>query len=557
METFGRFRDLVPLGEGGMGRVFLARAVGPGGFAKPVVLKRMHESLARVPELVERFLDEARLQANLVCPNIVQVLDFGRMGETYFLVLEYVHGIDLGLLLRESKGPLPVGVAVRIALDVCRGLDYAHRARGQTGERLDLVHRDVSPQNVLVSFEGDVKLGDFGLARTGSADDVRPGAIYGKPAYLAPEQARGAAIDARADMFALGTVLYFELTGQSPFRGESRTETLAKVLKAEVRPIEELRPEVSPSLARLVRRAMQADPDQRFPDAAAMLAELEAVALACGKDAGVRAVRDQVQALLPGAAERDPWSGSRARGPVLLELSRLVAEDGITVLTEADREASDLRVARAARAQSSRRRWGILAAAISTVVLVAVAVGMGKATPPSRSDRAERSTAAAADHEGSPRSTRGGTSVGPVDGPAEADADPRTPRAEGGEGSSRPATSPAPAPGAPRSGDAARSADAGRQAPRKAAPRATAGPPTPPPEPAAPPATGRLRVGTTPGWGWVFVDGRRVGTTPLDVVVEAGVRQVKVVGGRTGRERDLPVRVDAGRTGSVFLESFE
>jgi serine/threonine-protein kinase len=533
--TFGRFRDLLPLGEGGMGQVFLARAVGPGGFVKPVVLKRMHVALAKVPELVERFLREARIQASLMSPNIVQVLDFGRMDDTYFLVLEYVHGVDLGVLLRTSEAPLPIGVAVRIALDVCRGLEYAHRARDASGAPLALVHRDVSPANVLVSYEGDAKVGDFGLVQSSTGDAARGGVIYGKPAYLSPEQARGEGVDVRGDLFSLGTVLYFELTGIEPFRAGTRAETMSKVLAAAPEPVEAVRSDVPPALAAIVGRAMQPRPEDRFSDAAEMLSALESVAHELGAAASSRAVREHVRALCPGAADRDPWSAD-ARFQAL-ELRRLVAEDGVTVLTAAESGKP--------APPSARARWPWIAATgLAGAIVLFAAVIASSGGPADEATRAPR------------------------------DAEERTSPPEALGAKAPPASEPRPAPdprtnvpAAPSGGpEAAPPAGHGPRPPSGR--RATPGPvPTEPPTSAAagetaapivePRRTGRLRVGATPGWGWVSVDGRRVGTTPLDVEVEAGSRVVRVVGGRSGREHEQSVRVDEGATRSLFLESFE
>jgi serine/threonine-protein kinase len=531
-----------------MGQVFLARAVGPGGFAKPVVLKRMHLALAKIPELVDRFLREARIQANLVCPSIVQVLDFGRMDDTYFLVLEYVHGVDLGVLLKKSctpsggvrhPGPLPVGVAVRIALDVCRGLDYAHRARDPSGAPLGLVHRDVSPPNVLVSFEGDAKLGDFGIVHANAGGAAQPGVIVGKPAYLSPEQARGESVDPRSDLFALGTVLYFELTGVEPFRGPTRAATLERVQRASVEPVESSRPDVPPALREILRRAMQRDPADRYPDAATMLAALETVALDLGAAATGRAVQGRMQELFPGAAERDPWASGGAR-PQALELSRLVAEDGVTVLTTAE-------PIRGARVPIAHRRWAWLAgtgvAAAAALVLALGTTSGGHSTerhPPARAVGMP-----ARGLGGAPRAVVRARSADPPRAPA--DPPPATP------------------PRAPAAPPLTRTP--GRSPDRRPPPVVAPEPPPPQraslvgdpgPAPAIDPLpTGRLRVGSTPGWGWVWVDGRRVGTTPLDIEVEAGPRRVKVVGGRTGREQEFPIRVEPGATRALQLEPFE
>jgi serine/threonine protein kinase len=212
-DWLGRYRIVRPLGEGGMGRVFLGEAAGPSGFHRRVVIKLVKDTLD--PALAQALTDEARLAAKLVHRNIVPVLDFEEANGQRLVILEHVDGIDLGHLL-SARRKLPWQIAVYVASEVAAGLDYAHRKTDDAGRPLGVVHRDVSPANILLSWEGEVKLTDFGVAQLARTVG---GGLAGKRGYMAPEQARGEAVDARADLFALGAVLYEAVAGEPLGRG--------------------------------------------------------------------------------------------------------------------------------------------------------------------------------------------------------------------------------------------------------------------------------------------------------------------------------------------------
>jgi hypothetical protein len=304
-------------------------------------------------------------------------------------------------------------------------------------------------------------------------------------------------------------------------RGTDRAETLRKTLRGEVEPVERRRSDLPAPLAALVARALDPDPDRRFPDAATMRSELDAIAVSLGPTATIGAVRDRMQALFAGAAERDPWAGQK--GPVTLELSRLVAEGGITVLT-----AHDVPVPR--RWRRGLARLGALAIA---ALAIALAAGASRPGPGEAQPRPRR-----VDSLPAPRPAR----------PA------REPEAD------RPRRPELPAPAAPAPPSSEVPDRPARETVRRSAPaRARAAPPSPAPnaEPSPPVRTGRLRVGTSPGWGWVWVDGRRLGSTPLDVELVAGPHRLRVVADRSGRDRDLSVVVEPDGIRTVFLEPFE
>ncbi|WP_257449704.1 serine/threonine protein kinase [Archangium lipolyticum] len=266
---FGRYRLLKLLGQGGMGEVHLALGPGVEGVEKRLAIKRLLPAVAEDGGLVERFLDEARIAVTLSHGNIVPVFEVGRVGREYFLVMECIDGTDLRRLLQHLDAGgrrLPVPLALYIALCVCQALDYVHRKVGPEGRPLGLVHRDVSPQNILVGFDGEVKLTDFGIARVaGRRQHTATGNLVGKFAYMSPEQASGLPLDGRTDQFALGIVLHEMLTGRRLFDGESDLALLRQVQQATIAVPSSLCPEVPPELDTLVMRMLARDPGARYP----------------------------------------------------------------------------------------------------------------------------------------------------------------------------------------------------------------------------------------------------------------------------------------------------
>ena len=266
--TFGRYELLKRLAGGGMGEVFLARQRGLHGFQKLLVLKTLLPHLSEDEELITMFKDEARVTAQLIHPNICQVFEFDQAAGVYYMAMEYLRGEDLRRLWRacESAGRrLPVPLVCRIVADAASGLDFAHGLRDAEGAPYQIVHRDISPQNVFVTFEGGVKIIDFGVAKAaGRAQHTRTGALKGKYGYMSPEQAAGLAVDNRSDVFALGVVLHELLTGRRLFKAESDVQTLARVCACEVPPPSELNPQLPPGLDPIVLRALRKDPGERF-----------------------------------------------------------------------------------------------------------------------------------------------------------------------------------------------------------------------------------------------------------------------------------------------------
>jgi serine/threonine protein kinase len=264
----GRYVIRKKLAEGGMAEIFLAQSRGPEGFEKQVVIKRIRSVLADDPSFVQMFIAEARVASRLNHANIVHIFDFDRHDDSYYLAMEYVRGKSLADVHRRARDegrPFPQLLAAQVALEVARGLAYAHKLT-EHGQPLGLVHRDVTPHNVLVSFEGAVKLTDFGIAKASNRASTA-GMLKGKFAYMSPEQARGEPVDARTDIFALGITSWELLTGTRLFDGESDVAVLRAVQGRPIPSPRDLNPAVDPDLSALVLRALQRDPAQRYQSA--------------------------------------------------------------------------------------------------------------------------------------------------------------------------------------------------------------------------------------------------------------------------------------------------
>jgi serine/threonine protein kinase len=282
----GKYRVVRRLAVGGMAEIYLAQSRGIEGFAKYVVLKRILPQYANSDTFVKLFLNEARVTASLDHPNIASVYDIGAVDGVYFFAMEYLHGEDLGHILREMvsrRERIPLEHALTIGVGVAAGLHAAHEKKGTDGKGLGIVHRDVSPSNVVVTFDGGVKLVDFGVAKlTAQADLTRTGTLKGKVSYMSPEQCNNDPIDRRSDLFALGVLLY-ELTTQTRlFRGDSEAATLKMVLDARIPPPSSRVSEYPPELEAIVMRSLARDREERFANARDLQVALESVARSRG-----------------------------------------------------------------------------------------------------------------------------------------------------------------------------------------------------------------------------------------------------------------------------------
>jgi serine/threonine protein kinase len=267
------------LAEGGMGVVYEAVQLGAGNFRKVVAVKLIREEYSAIEEFQNNFIGEARLVADLIHTNIVQTYHLGKIGGQYFMVMEFVRGVNLEQFIeqhRRQRVAIPVDLAVFIVSRVARGLAYAHTKCDREGVHLNIVHRDIGPKNVLMALEGDVKLTDFGIAKALNLMYNEEGkVIAGKDEYLSPEQANYGITDARADLFPLGIVLTELLLGRNIFRSADRAQSRRNILNLPIPTFGTLRPDIDAKLEAIIQRALTRDRDQRFQSALEMLTELE------------------------------------------------------------------------------------------------------------------------------------------------------------------------------------------------------------------------------------------------------------------------------------------
>jgi eukaryotic-like serine/threonine-protein kinase len=278
-----RYELMGEIASGGMATVYLARLTGMGGFQRFVAMKRLHPHLASEKEFVEMFLDEARIAARIHHPNVVPILEVGASTVGYYLVMEYIEGDTLARLLARAASTgkrLPVSIALRIAIDMLSGLHAAHELHDDQNQPVHLVHRDVSPQNVLVGQDGIARITDFGVARAASRlTATRVGQLKGKIAYMAPEQAAGAEdLDRRADVFSSGIVIWEALAQKRLFKAENEAATLSRVMTEPVPLLFQIAPQVSKEVSGIVMRALDRDVNKRFLSCAAFADALEAAA---------------------------------------------------------------------------------------------------------------------------------------------------------------------------------------------------------------------------------------------------------------------------------------
>jgi serine/threonine protein kinase len=412
-----RYELVAELASGGMATVYLGRILGVGGFERFVAIKRLHPHLGADESFVKMLLDEARLVANIRHPNVVPVLEVGGGDDGYYLVMEYIEGETLGAVLSLSTRMgkrLPAKVAVRVVLDTLAGLHAAHEMVDQNGDPLGLVHRDVSPQNILLDVHGVSRIADFGVAHaTSRLGSTRAGQLKGKVAYMAPEQARGEAVTRRADVFAAGIVLWEALCMKRLFLAENEAITLNRLIFEDIPKLRAGNPAMPASLEQVLDRALDRDASRRFSTAAEFASELESVCRAARMlgdtndvkafveetiGEGVEQRRNAIRAHLsfidqPRGDAIDPRSGVSVR-PVrpepVVPPGSTVSSAIMTVPAVAD-DAEPLGVEdivsrtgpalEQAQARPTRRGWPVLAVAMSVVALGAVIVAVLAARP--------------------------------------------------------------------------------------------------------------------------------------------------------------------------------
>jgi len=376
----GRYELVYEIAAGGMASVYVARAHGVGGFERTVAIKVPHPHLRRDPEFGSMFLDEARLAARIHHPNVVGVLDFGDAGSLY-LVMEYIEGDHLAALIRaaSAKGQrLPVGVALRIVLDTLEGLHAAHELVDDDGNRLNIVHRDTSPQNILVGIDGISRITDFGIARAEARASVtRDGQVKGKLAYIAPEQLASLPVTRQADVFGTGVLLWEALVGLRLFRADSEAETVNRVLKADVPVPSSLVPDLPAALDAIVMKALARNQVDRFESAAAFADAIEksgvpieshrAVASCVeellGESIALR--RDAVTRLARAGAPRDPTVSAGHR--------RSAAIDEAETKFDVSEHVPSVQLAK------QSRRWYVVAGALLVAALLVAVLARPRA----------------------------------------------------------------------------------------------------------------------------------------------------------------------------------
>ncbi len=306
----GRYSLLGKIASGGMAEVYLARQEGPKGFSKTVVVKRILPAFASKPEFVRMFLDEARLAALVNHPNVSAIYELGEepKGAGYFIAMEYIDGCDLRRVVAkavEAGSRLPPTLCGKVIAEAAAGLHHAHELHGQGDEPLAIVHRDVSPENILVGYGGQVKVVDFGIAKAAHLESkTRTGQIKGKISYLSPEQLLGKEIDRRADVWALGVTLYWACSGLKPFAGKTEGEVLQQILNVEPPPLKKVLPGAPKALERILERALEKDPDDRYSTARALQDDLEGWLAESTPRVTNASLADRMNALFP--PKRDP-----------------------------------------------------------------------------------------------------------------------------------------------------------------------------------------------------------------------------------------------------------
>jgi serine/threonine protein kinase len=359
----GKYEILKRLATGGMAEIFLARVSGLPGFTKMVVIKRILPQLATKSDFIEMFLDEARIAATLQHPNVVQMYDVGVVDGNYFIAMEYLHGEDVRSLqktLWKREEKVPLEHALNIVIGVCSGLHYAHEKVGFDGKPLNIVHRDVTPQNIIVTYEGGVKLLDFGIAKASNRfGETRFGTLKGKVPYMSPEQCRGEALDRRSDIFSLGIMLYELTLGRKLYKGASDFEVLKQIVEGTVAKPHEIDPGYDRELEAIVMRALEKERDKRYQTARELQTELETLVRQAQLYVSPIALQQFMEKTFGRKIEA--WREAQAQG---LSLDQHLQHATVTddqILDDEDLEEIDARDAEAEE-QAARERAALKAA---------------------------------------------------------------------------------------------------------------------------------------------------------------------------------------------------
>ena len=327
---FGKYLLLDRVNIGGMAEVWRAKTFGAGGFERLVAIKRILPNIAEDEEFISMFIDEAKITVQLTHANIAQIHELANLSNSYFIAMEYVSGKDMRAVFdrcRKKGEPAPIPLTCYLIAKCCEGLDYAHRAKDRQGRDMNIVHRDVSPQNALISYDGEVKVIDFGIAKAaGKATKTQAGILKGKFGYMSPEQIRGLPLDRRSDVFAIGVCLYEMLTGERLFVGDSDFSVLEKVRKVEVLPPSHFNRKIPEPLERIVMKALAKDVDDRYQYASDLAMDLQGFMYSTGARFGERDLSQFMKATFAEDYEKE-----KAR---LAEYAEIKAPEGMALAAE-------------------------------------------------------------------------------------------------------------------------------------------------------------------------------------------------------------------------------
>jgi len=496
MERFGNYVLLERVATGGMAEVYRAVAVGTAGFSRQVAIKRILPHLTENESVTTMLVEEAKIASTLSHPNIIRITELGREKDTYFIAMDFVAGQPLSQLCTASVRSgveLPVGVCFHIVHQALQGLQYAHQRKDSLGKPMGLIHRDISPQNIMVTYDGAVLLVDFGIAKAAHAPTkTLAGGLKGKPGYMSPEVVRGKPATQSLDVYAMGIVLY-ELLARRPMReAENDYEMLDIVREGTFTPLNQLRPDLPADVVALVHQALAPSVDDRWPDTSALLTAVEHVMGVHGWRYGAPQVAALLTTLFPDEIAKEE-DASRRFHPVIEELMQAGPDDIARILR---------RLEPGTAPPASRRTWVLAAAALSAVVGIGVVAAVRQDTP----------------------------SANPVvDQPPEVTPVPAS-------SSSAP---PAPSSAAPASSSAPVAAveeETPRSSRRHKSPKGAGKP-------------GQLTLTSRP-WARVFIDGKDTGKfTPLvEYEIPAGKHDVKLVNDATGLSATFQVTIRAGAT---------
>jgi serine/threonine protein kinase len=582
-EAFGKYYLVDKIAVGGMAEIFKARTFGHGGFENLFVVKRILAHMSDNEQFVQMFLDEARVTALLQHANVVRVWEFGKIASNYFLAMDCVEGKDSKLILRklfERRKMLPREFAVYIAMEAAKGLDYAHKKSTNAGQALHIVHRDVSPSNILVSYAGEVKVADFGIVQASTVVETQTkGTLKGKIEYMSPEQALGQDLDRRSDIFSLGIVLWEMLTGRRAFKTDNEVKTLDKVRNVEIERAAVVNPAVPARLSDIVARCMEKDPADRYQDARELHSDLLSFLYPATPDVVQQSLAHFMQELFA-----EEIATERARVEEGTRVAREMHEAEPTVDLQEDWEEnqrgnSSPTVAPAPPAAPASKLplvLGLLALGAGVLAIGGAALYVLNRQPET----------VVVEKEAPVPPTSVSLKVSPVAGAITVDGQDcgtalslvkaLTPgkhtfavKAEGYEPWSDEieveegeklrmdarlvALKKAAAPPPPR--------ETPRETPREVAPPPPKPPPTqvqaPPPE--APPAEkpkGKLNVNVSGGWADIYVDGKKAGTTPLiGYQLPAGTYMVRAKNDAAGLDTSKSVTVKPGETSTAAFSA--